>query len=104
MALVYGIFNENGEEKGILFYSWEEYNNATFPPEVIENSSFLEFQIHGKTYAERKASCEDIAIEWSNTGSTANLSWLDCMALGEWFETNGERYGLLKDFRENGFC
>ena len=57
--------------------------------------------VSGKTYQERKANLEDKAILWSHAGSVAPWSYGELADIQGFFETNGKRYGLLKEFREN---
>lgn len=59
-----------------------------------------------KTYKDRKEEVRQEAIEWQLAFSERE----ECVSYGElaystaYFEKNGKRYGLLKEFRENGIC
>ena len=64
----------------------------------------IDFTIHGKDYKTRKASLEKLAIDWSSSGDTSGLFYSDLCILSDFFRRNGERYGLLTDFIENGLC
>lgn len=55
-----------------------------------------------KTYQERKESVRMEAIEYQNTFSDKPYSWGELATLSYYFEKMGKRYGLLKEFRENG--
>lgn len=66
---------------------------------------FVPLIVSGKTYQERKADLKEKAIEWSNTqGSYPRWSYGELGEIQDFFETNGKRYGLLKEFRENAIC
>ena len=54
------------------------------------------------TYAEKQNAFRDIAIKWQNDFYKWCYTWQDVAEYGEFFETYGKRYGLLKEFRENG--
>ena len=55
-----------------------------------------------KTYAERKEEARNIAIEWQYTDGNYQYSYEGLAILCEYFRKIGKRYGLLKEFRENG--
>jgi len=54
------------------------------------------------TYAERKAKARDEAIEWQNKFSEKDHYMSEYVYWGNYFEKLGKRYGLLREFRENG--
>ena len=67
----------------------------------------LPFTIHGKTYSERRESLRDLAIDFqaNNDGDTTyQLSMYECGMASDYFERNGKKYGLLREFRENCIC
>lgn len=55
-------------------------------------------------YYERKEEIRQQAIEWQLDFSNHNYSYYELMEFGEYFYKLGKRYGLLKEFRENGIC
>lgn len=57
-----------------------------------------------KTYQERKEEIRNEAIEWQYDFSNHNYSYYELMEFGEYFYKLGKRYGLLKEFHENGIC
>ena len=68
---------------------------------------YLPFQIDGKTYQERKESLRNLAIEYqyNNDGDTdIQLSMGELADASDFFEINGKKYGLLREFRENAIC
>ena len=99
-----GIFKNNeGKIGNYIYFSFEEWNRDTFNP-LTEIIGMLDFKIQGKNYTEKKASLEDLAIEFSNNVGNTCLSYGELAEIGNFFEINGKRYGLLKEFKENGIC
>ena len=72
--------------------------------EVEEVIDFIPLTVSGKTYAERKVDLEGKAIEWSYAGGVACWSYGELADIQGFFEANGKRYGLLREFHENGIC
>ena len=56
------------------------------------------------TYKEQKQKAREEAIEWQRDFENHNYDWLELANLGNYFTKLGKRYGLLKEFRENGIC
>ena len=56
------------------------------------------------TYATKKAIARQEAIDWQNDLFRDNRSYEEMQRAAEHFEKLGRRYGLLKQFRENGIC
>ena len=54
------------------------------------------------TYAERKENARQIAIDWQLNESEQDLSYVELAEAGNYFYKMGKRYGLLREFRENG--
>ena len=57
-----------------------------------------------KTYQQRKAKVREQAFEWQCDFEKYNYSWADLATWSNYFKALGKRYGLLKEFRENGIC
>lgn len=55
-------------------------------------------------YTRKKAELRQEAIDWQYDFSNHNYSWGELYYWGAHFERLGKRYGLLKEFRENGIC
>lgn len=53
-------------------------------------------------YQLNKGIARDIAIQWQLEFSEHNYSYGELYEFGVYFEKLGKRYGLLKEFRENG--
>ena len=54
------------------------------------------------TYAERKANVREEAIDWQTMASEGDMSYGELAEAGDYFYRLGKRYGLLREFRENG--
>lgn len=94
--------NEEGQEIGKLYDLWDEYHADTFSPEV-EPLTVIDFSVKGKNYRERQSSVETTARDFQ-AADIGGLFMSDYARIGEWFITQGKRYGLLKEFRENAVC
>ena len=57
-----------------------------------------------KTYNQLKEEARLEAIEWQNDFGNHNYSYGELTYFGDYFEKLGKRYGLLREFRENGIC
>ena len=64
--------------------------------------AYIPLEVKGKTYAERKADLQNKAIEWSYAQGLGNWSYSELGNISAFFEEQGKRYGLLREFRENG--
>ena len=56
------------------------------------------------TYEMKKEMARQEAIDWQNTLFGDSRNYEDMQEATEYFEKLGRRYGLLKEFRENGIC
>lgn len=56
------------------------------------------------TYEMKKEMARQEAIDWQNGVANHNYSYGELAKFGCHFEKLGKRYGLLKEFRENGIC
>lgn len=66
--------------------------------EIID---YIPLTVCGKSYEEKRADLRDKAIEWSFASGAANWSYGELADIQEFFERNGKRYGLIREFREN---
>lgn len=94
--------NYKGEAVSCLYDNWEQYHEDTFSP-LTEFYSLIDFHVHGRTYRERQADLEDTAVRFQHE-CRAGLSWYELSLICDWFYRNGKRYGLLREFAENGIC
>lgn len=53
-------------------------------------------------YEQRKNRARDEAIEWQHQAGARCLSMAELMEAGEYFYKLAKRYGLIKEFKENG--
>ena len=83
-------------------YTWDEFHKATFSPSVDYELVVLG-RLRGKTYAEKKAELIDKAIEFQRIDE-GGLYMSEYAEIQEYFECYGKRYGLLREFKENGIC
>ncbi len=90
-----------GQEHGMLFDSEtiNRYYNVTFSPATRE-MTFIEFKASGRTYQERKEDVRQKAIDFQRY-DFPGLFWSEMLWIENWFKKQGERYGLLEEFREN---
>lgn len=94
--------DENTIENGIFTRS------NSFTAEELEKEfnlrmiSFIPLEVKGRTYAERKADLDEKAIAWSYAGSVTNWSYGELAEIQSFFAEQGRRYGLIREFRENG--
>ena len=56
------------------------------------------------TYEKKKEIARQEAIDWQDDFRNHNYSYGELTKFGYYFEKLGRRYGLLKEFRENGIC
>lgn len=53
-------------------------------------------------YQKRKEAARHKAIDWQLEASEQNFSYGELAEIGEYFYKLGKRFGLLREFRENG--
>ncbi|MBO7733887.1 MAG: hypothetical protein J6S67_15090 [Methanobrevibacter sp.] len=84
------------------FNSFEEFNKATFSPSAKYEFVVLG-RLQGKTYAEKKEEVRQKAldVQYYDEGG---LTYGELSFICDYFETYGKRYGLLREFKENGIC
>lgn len=54
------------------------------------------------TKIKTKQEAQNIAIEWQTWQSEQTLSYLELSQWQEYFETLGDKFELIEEFRENG--
>lgn len=54
------------------------------------------------TYQEKKADVREKAINFQIVFSECDFSYSEIIEYQDYFQKQGKRYGLLKEFRENG--
>ena len=55
-----------------------------------------------KSYQERKAAAREKAIQWQHDFENHNYSYCELAQWQQYFEKLARRYGLTKEFTENG--
>ncbi len=55
-------------------------------------------------YIKNKEKIRHQAIEWQHDFEEQDYCWGDLIIYQQYFEEQGKKYGLLKEFRENGIC
>ena len=95
----------NGKPQTNLYHGFSRWFEDSFSPDT-EVKSIIDFTIHGRTYTEKKECLRNIAIDFQCANSEANggLSYGEIADISSWFEKNGKRYGLIKEFHENAIC
>lgn len=53
-------------------------------------------------YIEKREQARQLAIDWQLNFANQSHSWLYCIERANRFERIGRKYGLLREFRENG--
>ena len=53
-------------------------------------------------YKEKKEKVRKEAIEWQNEFTEHNYSYGELANYQNYFENKGKRYGLIREFKENG--
>lgn len=95
------IYEKGGEKVAAVYVSFEEYHKETFSP--YYNQLFItDFVLHGMTYKEKKAAAVSLAIDLQNVLSDVSVSWLELAIIGDNLKRIAQRYGLVKEFQENG--
>jgi hypothetical protein len=49
-----------------------------------------------------KGEARQLAIDWQARASKESLSYAECSAWAGFFRTLGKKFGLLREFKENG--
>ena len=62
----------------------------------------IERKPYKKTYRALREILREFAQNWQNDFPRSSYSWHDLTDWGAFFEEYGKKYGLLREFRENG--
>ena len=101
-----GKYTIDNKQYNYIYYGhdgWMLYHKDTFSPDTKDIDTLL-FKIGGKTYEERKNNLQSLAIDYSNNFAGLPWSYGELAEIGDFFYRNGKKYGLLKEFHENGIC
>ena len=91
---VMAMYKSSGTEIDVQFQ-----RDLFSPPTEVH--SIIAFSVSGANYQDRKNRVRETAVRFQNE-QQPGLSWGELCEIGAWFETMGKRYGLLREFRENG--
>ena len=58
--------------------------------------------MYSDNYKEKKEKARKEAIEWQNEFVEHNYSYSELAYYQNYFENKGKRYGLIREFKENG--
>lgn len=99
-----GVYTLENKKYFSLYYDnihgWNAWHSETFSPK-IKDIKMLRFKIHGKTYQEKKASAQELAIRWQTIFSGYSWSYSEIIEITDYFQKIGKRYGLLEEFKNN---
>lgn len=95
-----GSFKQDKKQYNFIYYNYDEFSKDTFSP-LTEDIQTLKFEVKGKTYKERKAAAQELAIDWQLNFSGLPWSYGELAEMQSYFEKIGKRYGLIIEFREN---
>ena len=88
--------NNDNLFKMIIKYHLSQFDCKSFA--VLSRREF-----HGrKTYEDKKVLLQAFAQDWQLKNPEMFYSWQDLSDWGAFFEEYGKKYGLLREFRENG--
>ena len=103
------IIYQEQDSRGVMYYGgiYTDITREQATTEAGEDNivCYIPLVVSGRSYQERKGDLQNKAIEWSNSvGQYPKWSYGELATIQGFFETNGKRYGLLKEFRENAIC
>lgn len=100
--LEHGIYL-NVEEVGAYFVTIHNTDGSIYKTVSRDKlRDYIPLTVCGKSYKERRNDLQNKAIEWSFASGAACWSYSELADIAEFFERNGKRYGLTREFRENG--
>lgn len=101
-TMLYAMLEKNGKTFARTYNSYSMYYNDTFNPEIDVLALIdTDRPPAGKNYHDKRNTLQGYAITFQATG-TKGLPYWDLYRIGNYFEYYGKRYGLLKEFRDNG--
>lgn len=97
--MIYAEWMENDQFHQREFDTWDRFHECFFDPEKELT------WVHDNTpteYQRRKEAARDAAIEWQYNMESHHYSYGELADWQDYFTRLGRRYGLLREFRENG--
>lgn len=100
-----GFYRLDSEEYFNIYYNnslgFKEWYKDTFSPNT-KDIEVLEFKVKGKNYKEKKHNLENLAKDWQYNFSGLDWSYGELAIVYDYFLKKAKRYGLKKEFKENG--
>lgn len=97
-----GMFiNSNKEIQKNIYYNYDLWHKDTWTPGV-EILAYIPLKVSGKNYNEKQEDLRQKAIEYQKTLLFCFWSCSETVEITDFFYKNGKRYGLLREFKENG--
>lgn len=99
----FGVFELDKIIHSGFYESWLDWHSDTFSPDT-EVLLIIDFKVSGTNYTARKENVRDKARDFQSLFSLygVSLSYSELAIFGDYFTTQGRRYGLLREFREAG--
>ena len=102
-----GYYELNNKQHFNIYYKtkngYDLWYNNTFSPDC-KNINILNFLIYGKEYKEKQNYLIELAKKWQYEFAYLEWSYGELAIIETYFYKNAKRYGLLKEFKENGIC
>lgn len=91
-----------GKQTSGLYYETGSYFNDTFSPRIT-TLDIINFVVSGKNYEEKQNDLREKAIRFQHAASEAEGLYMgEYDAIVSWFDKQARRYGLVREFIENG--
>ena len=111
MLYFWKVYYFNDGSNPYITYTYRKFFEMlmAFNPEMIDSNTFRisGFMLYKpSTYQGKKERLRNFAIQWQDrTGSgDFELSWSELLDWQGFFHYYGSKYGLLREFKENGIC
>lgn len=103
--MVYAVWqNEDGTYGGGVYMCWNDYYTDTFNPQTNDVALISDTAVLTGSYQDKKNYIRSNAIDYQLSASLIPLSYMELMIMEDYFYKMGKRFGLLREFRENGIC
>lgn len=101
--LFYGVYELDHEVHAGFYDSWLEWHSDTFSPDT-EVLKTIPMSLSYKGYAARKNEVREKALDFQSLFSLygVDMSYGELSIWQAFFDKWARRYGLLREFRENG--
>lgn len=98
-----GIYKDDkGHVFGGLDNFMQDFDRDTLSS-VYKDLFCFDFRPMGRTYASKKAYVREAAVRFSCC-EPPDMSYAELAYITDLFSKLGKRFGLLREFRENGIC